>query len=308
MLLKDLFNECNKKELIELIKLILPIPGLNKYKKEELVSFISKIFLNEKNIGFFLEVFTPNTLKFLNDAIDKKIKINNTNICYYNTLAEKRFACAHNGMVFIPTDFAKTFKNVYNNKFKERHKIVNYIEASKLFCDRFYGIYTRKEYLNVVNLYPLAKNSPISKDVIVDLFAGEDDDFNHSDIPTDVLKKHQANKPIFVPTYDMVIEYAEKKYISTNELKIFDKYLENLGFDFVEIEEINKYLQINGTDNMGEVTKELMKGIDFHDIDEANEFLNHLMHAVNSLHVLLNRGNAPKDLSMFELPINAPIS
>lgn len=301
LLLKDLFKKYSKKDLIGMINICIPAKGLNKYKKEELLNAYCKFFLSEDHLTQFLFIFTPNVLKFINEAINKKVYINKTNINAFYGLAEKHIACICDDKVIIPSDFAENFKRIYTSKFKEKHKVVNYVFASKVFCDNFYGIYTRDEYLNVVNLYSLAKNSPLTKDIIAEIFEDEREEINHSNIPTDILISQQANKPIFIPTYDMVIEYMEKGYISTKELKKLDEYLENRGVDFSEIVMVNKYLQIKGTDNVSNIAKELAEEFEFRDIDEVNEFFTFLMPALNSMHTIYNRGYAPSALAFGDI-------
>ena len=301
LLLKDLFKKYSKKDLIGMINICIPAKGLNKYKKEELLNAYCKFFLSEEHLTQFLFIFTPNVLKFINEAINKKLYINKTNINAFYALAEKYIACVCDDKVMIPSDFAENFKKIYTSKFKEKHKIVNYVFASKVFCDNFYGIYTRDEYLNVVNLYSLAKNSPLTKDIINQIFEYETEETNHSDIPTDILKSQQANKATFIPTYDMVIEYMEKGYISTIELKKLDEYLEDRGIDFSEIVMVNKFLQIKGTDNVSNIAKELTEEFEFRDIDEVNEFFTFLMPALNSMHTIYNRGYAPSTLALNDI-------
>jgi len=116
------------------------------------------------------------------------------------------------------------------------------------------------------------------------------------------LKIQQANKPFYIPPKEELLKYADEMYIekSASYLSFKDYLTGKLKITNADelIDEMN-FLAKTDEKDMGYVIDNFTRisGYTFNDIDEINEFMQHLMNFFNNTRRNSNRGYTPIELN-----------
>ena len=212
------------------------------------------------------------------------------------------------GYYVVPDDLKVLLLQIFNSSsfFPEYNKYNWLIQCIK-FANVFYGIYTLKDVINLINTdknkikfyNDEMINSFILKKTIARFEDGHyisesDDDYGVAE-----LLEEQKDKDTYIPTKEEISFYYDEGYINNNNYEKFFKELVKNYCDYYDAKSIitEFFYDVSIGKDISEIIGELTEELIFDDEMESIYFTNMCFDCYNNTNMLLNRGYSPNGLS-----------